>query len=72
MSSWGLIATIAACLIMPGRPPYAHAVAGFAAALAIAIGAETTPHIAVIAPDRCASMALAWRTHAGRSAQPFR
>ncbi len=45
----GLVAVIAACLIMPGRPALAHAVAGFAAALAIAIGAETTPHIAVIA-----------------------
>jgi hypothetical protein len=30
-------------------PAIAHAVAGFAAAVAIAIGAETTPHIAVIA-----------------------
>lgn len=45
----GLIAVTAACLIMPGRPAVAHAVAGFAAALAIAIGAETTPHVAVIA-----------------------
>jgi hypothetical protein len=45
----GLIAVIAACLIMPGRPVLAHSIAGIAAALAIAIGAETTPHIAVIA-----------------------
>jgi hypothetical protein len=45
----GLVAVIAACLIMPGRSAMAHAVAGFAAAMAIAIGAETTPHIAVIA-----------------------
>jgi len=45
----GLIAVIAACLIMPGRPALAHSIAGIAAALAIAIGAETTPHIAVIA-----------------------
>lgn len=45
----GLVAVIAACLIMPGRPALAHGVAGFAAALAVAIGAETTPHIAVIA-----------------------
>ncbi|SOE17854.1 hypothetical protein SAMN05877838_2759 [Hoeflea halophila] len=45
----GLIATIAACLMLPGRPPLAHAIAGGAAALAIAIGAETTPHILVAA-----------------------
>lgn len=45
----GLIAVITACLILPGRPATAHGVAGFAAAIAIAIGAETTPHIAVIA-----------------------
>lgn len=45
----GLIVTIAACLILPGRPPLAHALAGLAAALAIAIGAETTPHILVAA-----------------------
>lgn len=45
----GLIVTIAACLILPGRPPLAHAIAGVAAALAIAIGAETTPHILVAA-----------------------
>lgn len=45
----GLMAIIAACLILPGSPPRAHAVAGVAAALAIAIGAETTPHIAVVA-----------------------
>src|SRR5690606_30217692 len=45
----GLIATIAACLILPGRPTLAHAIAGVASALAIAIGAETTPHIAVVA-----------------------
>jgi len=45
----GLIATIAACLILPGRPPLAHAVAGVASALAIAIGAETTPHIVAVA-----------------------
>lgn len=44
----GLIAIIAACLILPGRPPLAHAIAGVASALAIAIGAETTPHIVVV------------------------
>lgn len=45
----GLFAVIATCLILPGRPAVAHAIAGFAAAIAIAIGAETTPLIAVIA-----------------------
>ena len=45
----GLITIIAACLILPRRPPMAHAIAGVAAALAIAIGAETTPHILVVA-----------------------
>lgn len=44
-----LMATIAACLIYPARPAPAHAIAGFAAAIAVAIGAETTPHIAVVA-----------------------
>ena len=51
-----LIATIAACLILPGRPPASHALAGVAAALAVAIGAETTPHIAVVA----AIVAVQW------------
>jgi hypothetical protein len=45
----GLMALIATCLIVPDRRVIAHAVAGFAAALAIAIGAETTPHIVVVA-----------------------
>ncbi|MDF1608397.1 hypothetical protein PZ897_09435 [Hoeflea sp. YIM 152468] len=45
----GLIAIIAVCLMLPGRPVLAHAIAGLASALAIAIGAETTPHIAVVA-----------------------
>lgn len=45
----GLIAIIAACLVLPQRPPLAHAIAGVASALAIAIGAETTPHIVAVA-----------------------
>lgn len=44
-----LIAIIAACLIMPDRPPIAHALAGVASGLAIAVGAETTPHIVIVA-----------------------
>lgn len=67
----GLIAVIAACLIRPDRPALAYSVAGFTAALAIAIGAETTPHIAVVSlivalqwlwlgqPARTASLAFA-------------
>ncbi|MDZ7601164.1 MAG: hypothetical protein U1A06_07295 [Hoeflea sp.] len=51
-----LIATIAACLILPGRPPMAHALAGGASALAIAIGVETTPHIVIVA----AIVAVQW------------
>ncbi|MBC7284462.1 hypothetical protein [Hoeflea sp.] len=51
-----LIATIAACLVLPGRPPMAHAIAGAACALAIAIGAETTPHIVIVA----AIVAVQW------------
>ena len=45
----GLVTIIAACLILPGRPPLAYAIAGVAAAIAIAIGAETTPHILAVA-----------------------
>ncbi|WP_417425700.1 hypothetical protein [Hoeflea sp.] len=44
-----LMAIMAACLILPQRPPLAHAIAGIAASLAIAIGAETTPHVAIVA-----------------------
>ena len=52
----GLVSIIAACLILPGRPPVAHAIAGLAAALAIAIGVETTPHIIVA----CLIVAVQW------------
>jgi len=51
-----LIATIAACLLDPARRALSFAVAGLACALAIAIGAETTPLIAVV----CAVVALLW------------
>lgn len=51
-----LIAIIAAALVQPGRPAGAYAIAGMAAALAIAIGAETTPHVAVA----CGLVALIW------------
>ncbi len=51
-----LIATVAACLLDPARRALSFAVAGLACALAIAIGAETTPLIAVV----CAVVALLW------------
>jgi len=54
-----VMATIAACFLVPGRSPRAYALAGFASALAIAIGAETTPHVAVA----CAIVALQWVWH---------
>lgn len=54
-----IMATIAACLTLPGHSPRAFALAGFAAALAISIGAETTPHIAIAA----AIVALLWVWH---------
>jgi hypothetical protein len=51
-----LVATIAACLLDPARRAGSFALAGFASALAIAIGAETTPLIAVV----CVVVALLW------------
>ncbi|MBW3097677.1 hypothetical protein [Pseudohoeflea coraliihabitans] len=51
-----LYAIIAACLVQPGYPARAWRLAGVAAALAIAIGAETTPHVALA----CAVVAVAW------------
>ncbi|UJW75728.1 hypothetical protein IM739_04305 [Rhizobium sp. SL42] len=51
-----LVATIAACLLDPGRGAASFAGAGLACALAIAIGAETTPLIAVV----CVVVALLW------------
>lgn len=51
-----LVATIAAGLLDPARGIWGHALAGFAAALAIAIGAETTPLVAVA----CAAVGSLW------------
>lgn len=51
-----LVATIAAGLIDPSRGIAGHALAGFAAAAAIAIGAETTPFVAAA----CAAVGILW------------
>jgi hypothetical protein len=51
-----LVATIAAGLLDPARGTASHALAGFAAALAIAIGAETTPLVATV----CATVGILW------------
>jgi hypothetical protein len=51
-----LAAIMAAGLLDPSRGRISHAVAGFAAAVAIAIGAETTPLVAVA----CALVGLIW------------
>jgi len=51
-----LVATIAAGLLDASRGASGHALAGLAAAMAIAIGAETTPLIAVA----CATVGILW------------
>jgi hypothetical protein len=51
-----LAAIMAAGLLDPARGRISHAVAGLAAAVAIAIGAETTPLVAVV----CALVGLIW------------
>lgn len=54
-----LIAVIAAMLVDPGRKPASFAIAGLAAALAIAVGAETTPLVATA----CLVVAGLWAWH---------
>jgi hypothetical protein len=51
-----LVASIGAGLIDPSRGALSHALAGLAAALAIAIGAETTPFVAAA----CAAVGILW------------
>jgi hypothetical protein len=51
-----LVAIIAAGLLDPERGAAGHALAGFAAAVAIAIGVETTPFIAVA----CVAVGVLW------------
>ncbi|MBY2985045.1 hypothetical protein [Rhizobium leguminosarum] len=52
----GLVATMIAMLLDPERRAWSYAVAGIAAAVAIAIGAETTPFVAAV----CLTIALLW------------
>lgn len=56
-----LAACIAAMLVDPKRRPVSYGVAGIAAALAIAIGAETVPFVLVA----CLCVALQWVWHGG-------
>ncbi|EJZ22054.1 hypothetical protein NE852_23165 [Rhizobium sp. Pop5] len=51
-----LVATMTAMLLDPRRRGWSYAVAGIAAAVAIAIGAETTPFVAAV----CLTVALLW------------
>ncbi|RUM27350.1 hypothetical protein EFQ99_03945 [Rhizobium vallis] len=51
-----LVATMTAMLLDPQRRGWSYAVAGIAAAVAIAIGAETTPFVAAV----CLTVALLW------------
>ena len=66
----GLVAIILAMLVDPRRRALSFAVAGFASALAIAIGAETTPLIVMV----CLVVAVMWAWHGvafGRPAMAF-
>lgn len=54
-----LVATIAAMLVDPRYKPASFAIAGLAAALAIAIGAETSPVVATA----CLVVAVLWAWH---------
>lgn len=51
-----LVGTMAAGLVDPARGLVGHALGGLAAALAIAIGAETTPLVATV----CATVGILW------------
>ncbi|WP_049735641.1 hypothetical protein [Rhizobium ecuadorense] len=51
-----LVATMVAMLLDPERHGWSYAVAGIAAAIAIAIGAETTPFVAAV----CLTIAVLW------------
>ena len=63
-----LVATIAAGLLDPSRGASGHALAGLAAAMAIAIGAETTPLIAVA----CAAVGILWAVEGAAYARAAR
>ncbi len=51
-----IVAVLAACLVQPFARRSAYTLGGFVAALAIAVGAETTPQIAIA----CATVAGLW------------
>jgi hypothetical protein len=55
-AQFALVATMTAMLLDEKQRPWSYAVAGFAAALAIAIGAETTPFVAAV----CLIVAISW------------
>ncbi len=59
-----LVAIMAAMLLDEESRPLSYAVAGFAAALAIAIGAETTPLVAAV----CLVVAINWAVEGARFA----
>ncbi|PDS95762.1 hypothetical protein CO659_22395 [Rhizobium sp. S9] len=63
-----LVATMVAMLVDPERRGWSYAVAGVAAAVAIAIGAETTPFVAVV----CLTVALLWAWEGENFAIPAR
>ncbi|WP_235916382.1 MULTISPECIES: hypothetical protein [Alphaproteobacteria] len=54
-----LVALIAAMLVDPHRKPASFAVAGLAAAIAVTIGAETSPFVAIA----CLVVAVLWAFH---------
>lgn len=63
-----LMTIIAAMLVDPERRPASFAIAGLAVALAIAVGVETVPHVAVA----CLIVAGLWAWHGADIARPTR
>jgi len=63
-----LMAIVAAMLVDPERRPASFAIAGLAVALAIAVGVETVPHVAVA----CLIVAGLWAWHGADIARPTR
>ncbi|MDR6816070.1 hypothetical protein J2X76_001224 [Neorhizobium sp. 2083] len=63
-----LVMWISAMLVDPGRRASSYIVAGIACALALAIGVETTPFVAVV----CVCVALQWVWHGQPFSRPAR
>jgi hypothetical protein len=61
-----LVMWIAAMLVDPERRPSSFAIAGFTAALAVAVGVETIPLVAIA----CAGVSLQWMWHGPAVAKP--